>query len=314
MSSSLPGQASKNPDEAAEENTCRLAEAIQEAEACRTRSDSIDINPETLMCSSTLLRAEDHLLQGSHSRTASPKRHSGTEQRPTARLDMCPIPERTEPNAAAAYQASIAFSLTNPGASHYSEARAQRRRRRAITAMPDQENLLTIQAAILDIPEAAMQKPLKSRTNLLRRRAASLRADCKSCDADALLRAALCGVPSGNSAGQHMWTREDAYKPLSAQLTCSSLIDSNRKQIQAPDAATCDAACRGTAGLGLMHDPKPEQEASKGGALDVGKQWWAPPVPTYMRSTVSMRAKADVATEQVKACKASQRDKRRWTY
>ncbi len=318
MGSSLPGRtSSRSPDEATEDSTCGLAQAIQEAQACRTSSEAIVdevLSPGTLLYSSDLLKAEDHLMQSSHSKAVSPNKQSGTQQRPAASSAMCSVPERTEPTAVAAHQASVGFSLAGNGASNYSEARAQRRRTRAVTVMPDQENLLAIQAAIQEGPEAAVQRPLKSRTNLLRRRAASLHADCIPCDTDALLRVALCGVPSGNQDGQLKWTREDAYKPLSAQSICSSLIDSNSKHIQAPDAATCGAAGRETAGFGLVHDPKPEEEASKGGSLHAGKQWWTLPVPTYMRSTASIRAKADVAAEQVKACRASQRDKRRWSY
>lgn len=317
--SSIQGRASSgSPDANIEEcdpcsdSASRMAAAVQKAEACRTLSDDgFDENraPGILNCSSSLLKKEDHPRQGSFGGALSPRKHSGAEQPPTDSMEFAPRgPEIT---AVVAHQA---VQLAGNGGTICSEARAHRRRTRQVTVLPDQENLLAIQAAILESPRSAVQKPLKSRTNLLGRHAASLQAACDPCDGDTLLRAALCAASSCDQAGQHTWTRGNAYRPLSAQLTCINLTDSDSKQRRAPILVAWSAAGRAAAEFGAKHDQKPEQGTSRVAAPNAGKQMWAYPMPTYMHSTVSVRAKADIATQQIEACKASQRDKRRWSY
>ena len=326
MTRDLSGRAiSRCPDDVTEDcdiwadSASRMAAAIQEAEACRTMSDDGgDKNHATKshMCSSHLLRTEDHHMQSSPSRALDFSKHRGTEQRPTDGSSLGSAPTGMEPEAVIAYQGPIAFMLSGNGGSNYSEVRAQRRRTRQVTVLPDQENLRAIEAAILEHPHSAVQKPLKSRTNLLGRRAASLHAACDPCHDDGLLSAALHEVPSCTQAGQRVLTREDVYKPLSAQPTRISLTGSSSgsRSPQAPDGAAWGTVSTGAAGCRPQHDIKPHQGVSRSSIMHAQKCWWAAPVPTYMRSTVSMRAKAEVATQQTRACKAVQQDKRRWSY
>ena len=320
-SSSLPGQASgRSPNGDMEEShpcsdsASRMAAAVQEAEACRTLSiDDIDESyaSKILDCRSSLHRNEDLPGQGGFGGATSPKKHSGTKQPPTDSFAMECAPGGPEKKAVVAHHV---VQMAATGAAIFSEARAHRRRTRQVTVLPDQENLLAIQAAILGSPQSAVQKPLRSRTNLRGRHAGSLQAACDPCDGDALLRAALCTTSSWDQAGQHTWTWKDTYKPLSAQLTCTDLTDSDSKRTWAPTPNAWGATERAAAESGLERDQKLEQDRSRVGAPNAGKQWWAYPMPTYMRSTCSVRAKADVAMQQIKACKESQRDRRRWTY
>ena len=294
----------------------RLAAAFQEAEACRTRSDDDEHHaPETLMCSTKLLRVEEQPTQSIQNRRSGHNRQSSTEQRLPDSLPMALASACTEPKAVTDCWTSKESPSAGNEASDPSEARVHRRRTRQITVQTDKENLVAIQASMLEGTLPPVQKPLRSRTNLLSRRATGLQTDCDAGQDDLLLRAAWHKIPSGYKADSIM-TREEAYRPLSTQLThaCTELVSSTRKSTQAVSAAR-GAASRRAIDREPRKERKAEQEASSAArqGLYAQGQHRAVPAPTYMHSTVSMRAKADIAAEQVRACKAAQQDRRRWS-
>lgn len=230
---------------------------------------------------------------------------------------------------------------------------AQRRRtRQTVSIQPDQENTagMHMQSVIpedLVPPELAVQKPLESTTNLFRKRATSLQAeylspDCSQADCSrvpgspehddgrlASMLAALGSAATGAQAATKVMTREDVYKPLSRQRV---------RPPQLPPVKLLSRTIRVTAGLqrlaknsdktaassmGMAEQPSmaPErrhanesQAGCEDGGLQTGGQKEDAADPAYMQSTASVRAKADVAVQKLKACRAAQQAKRRWSY
>ena len=312
------------------------SEAIQEADALRTRSDDEYEDSESLVCSSDLIQQPHLGAQCFQSSVQSLHERKSTVQRP-------PVPVTHSfggQTARDGHQAASGALLPGTTANYLSEARAQRRRTRQITVQPDQENLMSIQAAIPETsacPELTLQQPLESRTNLSKQRAASLQAEnCLPCMPQSVHCPAHCdyhplapfsSTAMGAQEGGSVITREEAYKPQSEQLIVMLLPQPGPTSLSTGKSTTnerAQASKSGGAARGGVNTREGQLQHGVKIALDrcmvavavnvqaPGKQGTA--VPTYMQMTASVRAKADVAVRQITACRAAQQAKRRWSY
>jgi hypothetical protein len=312
------------------------SEAIQEADALRTRIDKGD--SESLACGSPLIQQDRFGTQCPLYTMQGLRKRNSTMQRTPVFVPHS-LGGRTAANG---HQATTRVRLPGTPANHPSEARAQRRRTRQITTQPDQENLTSIQAAMPEpsaCPELMLQKPLESRTNMSKLHAASLRAEkCLPCTP----RSAHCPAQSehhplapftstamGVQEGEMFIIREEAYKPQSEQLSMmlplqpgpTSLSGSKSTSAKGGQAGILRSSGRAVRGVTstregqLQHGLKTALDKCTVPTVNTwvpGKQGTA--VPTYMQMTASEHAKASVAVRQITARRAGQQAKRRWSY
>lgn len=311
------------------------SEAIQEADALRTRSDDEDEESESLACSSALIQQHHSGAQCSRNSMQGLHKRSSTMQRTPAAATY----SFGGQTASDSHQAANGALLPGTTAKYLSEARAQRRRTRQITVQPDQENLMSVQAAIPETtacPELTLQKPLESRTNCSKQRAASLQAEsCLPCMPQSVRcparsehhpLAPFSSTAMGAEEGERVITREEAYKPQSEQLSMmlslqpgpTSLSSRRSTTSERAQASNSGRATRGGVGSRegqLQHGARIASDRCMVDTVNMrapGKQGAA--VPAYMQMTASVRAKADVAVRQITARRASQEAKRRWSY
>ena len=208
-------------------------------------------------------------------------------------------------------------------------ARAQRRRTRQHTdVQPDQENRLHIEKAIPEesaCPELTLQKPLESTTNMSSH-------GSKSLDSEAYLQAKAGHAGCSGSLEQHQshavlgsvtigvrtyqpGHRMKALRPLPMQPAPATLL-SKRMRASLGSQAYSSSILTGEDSRGAVstEDPGPDsQKRHTNGGLSSHRQNEAAG-PAYMNSTASVRAKADSAEQQLKACRAARHAVRRWSY
>ena len=208
-------------------------------------------------------------------------------------------------------------------------ARAQRRRTRQHTdVQPDQENRLHIEKAIPEesaCPELTLQKPLESTTNMSSHGA-------KSLDSEAYLQAKAGHAGCSSSLEQHQshavlgsvtigvrtyqpGHRMKALRPLPMQPAPATLL-SKRMRASLGSQAYSSSILTGEDSRGAVsaedHGPESQKRQTNGGLSSQRQNEAAG--PAYMNSTASVRAKADSAEQQLKACRAARHAVRRWSY
>ena len=210
-------------------------------------------------------------------------------------------------------------------------ARAQRRRTRQHTdVQPDQENRLHIEKAIPEdsaCPELTLQKPLESTTNMSSH-------GSKSLDSEAYHQAKDGHVGCNNSLEQHQAHavlgsvtigirtfkqpahRMKALRPLT-MLPAPAILLSRRMRASLGSQASSSGILTGedSRDAARAEDPGADsQSRHTSGGLSSHRQKTEAAGPAYMNSTASVRAKADSAEQQLKACRAARHAVRRWSY
>ena len=209
-------------------------------------------------------------------------------------------------------------------------ARAQRRRTRQHTdVQPDQENRLHIEKAIPEesaCPELTLQKPLESTTNMSSHGSKSLdseahpqakagHAGCSSSLEQHQAHAVLGSVTVGVRTFQQPAQRMKALRPLPMQPAPATLL-SKRMRASLGTHAYSSSILTGenSRGAARAEDPGADSQSRRAdGGLSSHRQNEAAG-PAYMNSTASVRAKADSAEQQLRACRAARHAVRRWSY
>ena len=232
--------------------------------------------------------------------------------------------------ASAATRIPIFLDASPSDCATAAHARAQRRRTRQQTnVQPDQENRFHIEKAIPEesaCPELTPQKPLESTTNMSSHGSKSLdseahpqakagHAGCSSSLEQHQAHAVLGSVTIGVRTYQQPGHRMKALRPLPMQPAPATLL-SKRMRASLGSQAYSSSVLTGedSRGAARAEDPGADsQSRHTNGCLSSHRQNEAAG-PAYMNSTASVRAKADSAEQQLKACRAARHAVRRWSY
>ena len=232
--------------------------------------------------------------------------------------------------ASAATRIPIFLDASPSDCSRAAHARAQRRRTRQQTdVQPDQENRFHIEKVIpeeLACPELTPQKPLESTTNMSSHGSKSLEsgaytqakaghAGCSKSLEQHQAHALLGSITIGERTFQQPGHRMQALRPMPMQPAPATLL-SKRMRASLGSQAYSSSILTGEDSRGAARAEYPGadcQSRHTNGGLSSHRQNEAAG-PAYMNSTASVRAKANSAEQQLKACRAARHAVRRWSY